>query len=154
MSYEDNSIFSKDLGPFRQFLVVMVVFISILLISELVDATGISNVDAAFPWTIAASLLLFFAIFNSVYSLTATDDNTYWTKSFFSFAGMAILSGGIAYYFAGITLEEVGPYRWIYIVISFVYLVFISIIGFMKRIVKFAQKEEWTKPMRRSKKRN
>jgi len=154
MSYEDNSIFSKDINPFRQFLIVMGVFISLLLLSELVDSTGITEVDVSFPWTLAASFLLFFAIFNSVYSLTATDDNTYWTKSFFSFAGMAILSGGIAYFFAGISMDEVGPYKWIYIVITFVYLVFISIIGFMKRIVQFAQKEEWTKPMRKSKKRN
>jgi hypothetical protein len=67
---------------------------------------------------------------------------------------MAAVSGLIAYFMAGIPFEEIGAYKWIYFVITFVYLVFISIIGFMKRIVNFAQKEEWTKPMRRSKKRS
>ena len=154
MNEADNSIFSKDINPYRQFMIVMVVFIAILLLSEIVDATGISTIDAAFPWTLAASFLLFFSMFNSVYSLTAADDNTYWTKSFFSFLALAGISGLIAYFMAGLTFAEIGPYKWIYFVISFVYLVFISIIGFMKRIVKFAQKEEWTKPMRRSKKRS
>lgn len=154
MNNTDNSIFSKDIDPYRQFVIVMAVFIVILLLSEIVDSTGISDIEAAFPWTLAASFLLFFSIFNSVYSLTAKDDNTYWTKSFFSFASMAALSGLIAYFMAGIPFEEIGAYKWIYFVITFVYLVFISIIGFMKRIVNFAQKEEWTKPMRRSKKRS
>lgn len=154
MNKADNSIFSKDINPYRQFVIVMAVFIGILILSEIVDAAGITAIEPAFPWTLAASFLLFFAIFNSVYSLAAKDDNTYWTKSFFSFLAMAGLSGFIAYFMAGLSFEEIGPYKWIYFVITFVYLVFISIIGFMKRIVNFAQKEEWTKPMRRSKKRS
>lgn len=153
MRKADNSIFSKDINPYRQFGIVMIVFSVILILSEIVGASGITAIDPAFPWTLAASFLLFFSIFNSVYSLTAKDDNTYWTKSFICFAAMAALSGLIAYLVAGLSFEDIGPYKWIYIVITFVYLVFLSIIGFMKRIVAFAQKEEWTKPMRRSKKR-
>jgi len=127
--------------------------VAIMIIARLAVSCGISTKDVSMPWTLAATSLLFFAIFNSVFSLSAKDDNSYWTKSFISFAIFAVLSGGIAYFVAGISFEEIGPYKWIYIVITFVYLVFISIIGFMKKIVLFAQREEWTKPMRRSKKR-
>ena len=121
--------------------------------SRLAVAVGMSVKDDTMPWTLAATFLLFFVLFNSVFSLSAKNDNSYWTKSFLAFAGFVILSGTVAYLVAGLSFEEIGPYKWIYIVISFVYLVFISIIGFMKRIVQFAQREEWSKPMRRSKKR-
>jgi len=153
MTNTENSIFSKAMNPYIQCLIVLVAFLVIMVLARLCVTCGISVKDITMPWTLAATSLLFFVIFNSVFSLSAKDDNSYWTKSFFSFAAFAILSGAIAYFVAGISLEEIGPYRWIYIVITFVYLVFISIIGFLKKIVAFAQREEWTKPMRRSKKR-
>jgi len=153
MRNTDNSIFAKAMNPVTQCVIVFGVFVSILVIARLAVVAGIFTKDVTMPWTLAATSLLFFAIFNSVFSLSAKNDNSYWTKSFMAFAIYAALSGAVAYFVAGIAIEEIGPYKWIYIVITFVYLVFISIIGFMKKIVLFAQKEEWTKPMRRSKKR-
>ncbi|MGK0452465.1 MAG: hypothetical protein ACJAXE_003142, partial [Neolewinella sp.] len=44
-------------------------------------------------------------------------------------------------------------YKWIYFVVTFGYLVFLSMIAFMKKIVEFAQKEEWNRPKLRQKKR-
>lgn len=153
MTYTDKSIYAKAMNPFTQCGIVLLCFVGILLISRSAVLLGVSVKDDTMPWTLAATFLLFYVLFNSVFSLSAKDDNSYWTKSFIAFAGFAVLSGAVAYFVAGLTVEEIGPYKWIYIVISFVYLVFISIIGFMKRIVKFAQREEWTKPMRRSQKR-
>ena len=151
MSYSDNSIFSKALNPFVQVIIVLSTFLGLLAIANVLEIIGITTLDPAFAWTLAAAFLLFFAVFNSVFSLSAANDNAYWVKSFISFAVYAAMSGLVAYFVAGISIEEIGPYRWIYTVITFVYLVFISIIGFMKKIVQFAQREEWTKPMRRSK---
>ena len=154
MSNADKSIFSKALNPYSQVIVVLSAFIGILILAKIIEAIGMMDLEQLFAWTLAATFLLFFAVFNSVFSLTATNDNAYWTKSFICFAVYAIISGLVAYFVAGVAFEEVGPYRWIYIVITFVYLVFISIIGFMKKIVQFAQREEWTKPTRKSKKRS
>lgn len=39
-------------------------------------------------------------------------------------------------------------YRWIYIVVTFGFLVFLSMVNFMKKIVEFAEKEEWNQPRR------
>lgn len=154
MSNADNSIFTKVMDPYHQMALILCIFGGVLLLAKIVEALNLTTLDADLPWTIAATFLLFYAIFNSVFSLSATNDNAYWTKSFISFLGFAIVSGAAAYVLAGLAITDIGPYKWIYIVITFVYLVFISIIGFMKKIVGFAQREEWTKPMRRSKKRN
>lgn len=70
-----------------------------------------------------------------------------------SFMAVAALSGGTAYLLSGIAINDAGSYRWIYIVVTIGFLVFMSIMGFMKRIVEFAQKEEWNSPKQRNKKR-
>lgn len=38
-------------------------------------------------------------------------------------------------------------------VVTFGYLVFLSIVGFIKRIVEFAQREEWNQPRPRNRKK-
>jgi len=83
--------------------------------------------------------------------LASKDLNKYWGRSMLSFAVLATISAGIAYFFSALSIEEIGPYKWIYFVLTFGYLVFLSILGFMKRIVDFAEREDWQAP--RQKKR-
>lgn len=121
------------------------------LLAKLIHIVGIIDVGNRFPWLCAASFLLFFAVFNSIFSLSAKDLNNYWTKSLVSYAGLAILSGLCAWGLSGIGINEAGYYRWIFIVLTFGYLVFLSIMGIMKQIVEFAEKENWQSPRKRKK---
>jgi len=50
---------------------------------------------------------------------------------------------------SGVAIGKAESYRWIFIVVSFGFLVFLSMINFMKKIVKFAEQEDWTQPRRR-----
>jgi len=125
----------------------------IMLICKAFASASSSDVQIDTAWTISASSMLFFTIFNSVFSLSAKEINNYWTRSIISFFGIMIISGLAAYLISGLSLEEVTQYRWIYVVIGFGYLVFVSIIGFMRTIVAFAQKEEWNQPKTRKKRR-
>ena len=75
----------------------------------------------------------------------------YWGRSIYSFMGLALGSGLTAYLFSSLTISEAGSYRWIYVVLTVGYLVFLSIVTFMRRIVEFAQKEEWNHPRIRHK---
>ena len=68
-----------------------------------------------------------------------------------SFAVLVAGSGLVAWVLSGISLNEAGSYRWIFIVLAAVYIVFLSMMGFMKKIVEFAQKEEWNHPRIRNK---
>jgi len=96
--------------------------------------------------------MLFFALFNSVLSLAAEDINRYWSRSMMGFAAMALAASFLAHFSSGLSLFEAGSFTWIFQVVIVGYLVFVSIIGFMKKIVEFAQNEEWAKPKKRSKK--
>jgi len=141
-----KSFFYKAYNPALQAFIVLVAGILVTLGSKVVDSTGILTVGERFPWLSAASFLLFFALFNSIFSLSAKDLNKYWTRSMLAFAGLAIISGLCAWGFSGMHINEAGSYRWIFVVLTFGYLVFLSMMGFMKRIVEFAEQEDWQRP--------
>lgn len=149
MKPASDSIFQKALNPFVQAAITLGLSLFMLLSSKLVNLTGIVTVSDRFPWTTAATFILFFAIFNSVFSLTATDTRKYWGRSMYAFLGVVLVSGGLAYLFSSISLNDAGSYRWIFFVLSFGYLVFISIMVMARKIVEFAQREEWNQPRHR-----
>jgi len=107
------------------------------------------SVSDRFPWMTAAAFILFFAMFNSIFSLASDDMGKYWGRSILAYAGLVLGSGLMAYLFSSIPIREAGSYRWIIIVLTFGYLVFMSIVRFMKNIVEFAEKEEWNSPKKR-----
>ena len=144
-----KELFQKIHNPFIQGLVMCTAVLILMILSKGIQASGIMALENTHPWTIALSFILFFASSNSVISLASDNTNKYWTQSLIAFVGLAVTSGLLAYLFSSMTLDEVSTYQFIYIVFTFGYLVFISIIGFMKVIVEFAQREEWSKPRRR-----
>lgn len=146
------SFFYKTYNPFVQAGVILALMLVLLVLSKLVAAIGLLDVKASFPWSIACTLMLLYALFNSVFSLAAKNIDTYWTRSVVSYVALAVISGGLAYLFSSISSEEISAYRIIFIVVSIAYLVFLSIVRAMKTIVEFAQKEEWDKPKRRKRK--
>ncbi len=140
------------MNPFVQAGIILAGAIVFMLLSKVLSS---SSNDALLDtaWTISGASMLFFTIFNSVFSLSAKEINNYWTKSIISFFGIMLLTGLAAYLISGLSIEEVGNFKWIYIVIGVGYLVFVSIIGFMRTIVAFAQKEEWNQPKQRRRKK-
>ncbi|MEO0338913.1 MAG: hypothetical protein AAF242_06840 [Bacteroidota bacterium] len=105
------------------------------------------------PWMCATSFMLFFAMFNSVFALTSKTLSKYWGKSIYSFLGLAFISGLMAYMSSGLSINEAGSYRWIYIVVTIGYMIFLGMATMMRTIVDFAQKEEWSSPKRRDRNR-
>jgi len=149
---QDNSLFEKAYDPILQAAGILGLVVVVILFSRIVDATGIIEVGQKFPWLTAASFMLFFSVANSFVSLSSKNLNAYWTRSILSFVGLAGATALTAYLFSSIPISEAGSYRWIYIVVTFGYLVFLSMMGFMKRIVEFAQREEWNQPRIRTRK--
>ncbi len=140
------SVFERKLDPIRQaalFFIAAVVFMTLTL---LLDQTGWYDTDRLFPWSIATAFLLLFALFNSLMSLNADNSARYWGRSVYSFLGLAFLNGVAAWLTSGVPLGAAQSYRWIYVVITIGFLVFLSMINLMKKIVQFAEKEEWNQP--------
>ena len=152
----EDSFYSKAYSPFSQAAVVAGFSAFCIIVSKLVEVSGV-EVEANFAWLLASTFIMFFALFNSVISLSAKDSEVYYRKSLLSFAGLMGITGALAWFCSGNSLGNAETYQWIFIVLGVVYVVFLSMMGFMKRIVEFAQREEWNHPRIRNnqnKKRN
>ena len=118
MKNAESSIYDKAYNPILQAGLVLGMILGVILIGKLINVIGIMTISDQFPWTIATSFLLFYAIFNSVISLASKDLNKYWGRSMLCFAVLACSSALVAYFFSALTIDEIGPYKWIYFVLS------------------------------------
>ena len=147
------SFLGKAYDPFLQAAVTGGVMVVFLLAGWVIRAVGPAGFSDRLPWIIALAFLLLFAVFNSIFCLAAGKSNRYWNRSVIAFLGLGLLGALIAWAMTGRFLTEVGSFRWLYMVVTFCYLVFISIINFMRAIVDYAQKEEWNAPKQTTRKR-
>lgn len=101
------------------------------------------------PWVFASTFLLFYSIFNVVFSFNVENAEKYWTQAVIGFVATVGALGALAYLISGLGMNDAGAFKWIFIVITISYLIFMSIARAMKGIVDFAQKEEWNSPKMR-----
>lgn len=153
MTTSQGSIFEQRVDPIVQAGVVLVMVLVIDIFSAIISSTNSVGVSNRFPWLCAASFMLFFAVFNAVMSAAASNTAKYWGRSMYSFMGLALGAGLLAWAFSGLKISEAGSYRWIYLVVSVGYVVFLGMIAIIKNVVNFAQREEWNKPRLKNRRR-
>jgi hypothetical protein len=144
-----ESYYKKLDNPVVQAAVILAGAVVLMAFTRILDATGLLAADPLFPWSVAAAFMLLFALLNSLMSLRADSIYKYWAPSMYSYLGLALCTGLAAWVFSGIPLRDAGTYRWIYIVVTFGFLIFLSMVNFMKKIVQFAEREEWNQPRKR-----
>jgi len=130
------------ISPFIQVGVVFLVMLLWIGGGIGLSRLGVLTENPHFPWLVSASMLLFFAIFNCVFSLNAPDANRYWLYSIISYVLLVIVAGCVAYIITGISIYDARSMKWMYFVFTFGYLVFLSIVNFMRIIVKLARRED------------
>jgi hypothetical protein len=147
MEKTETSFFEKSYNPILQGVFILAFSFAAMLGAKVLNWTGLVDVVGPAFWIIAGMSILLFALFNSVLSLSATDMNQYWTRSIPTYAALMVLNGSLAYLFSAMTIHEAGTFRWIFMVLTFGYLLFLSMMRFMRKIVEIAQREDdtWTK---------
>lgn len=153
MSKVNNIGWANISSPFFQGAIALGVVVLIDFSGKFLEWAGVLTLEQRFPYLTAASMLLCFAMFNAVLSLSAPNTLQYWGKSIYSFLGLAFLSISLAWLLSGLRLSEAGSYWWILIVVTFGYLVFLALVNTIRNIVSFAQKEEWNQPRFRQRRR-
>ncbi len=143
------AFFERKIDPLLQAAVFFGISVAAMLLVVLFRWLGWFSIDRVFPWSVATAFLLMYAVGSSVLSLNAGSSLKYWGRSVYGFIGLAFANGGAAWLTSGLTLAEANSYRSIYIVISICFLVFLSVINLMRKIVAFAEREEWNAPRRR-----
>jgi len=139
----------KKLSPPQQALLIFVLSLVLMGIGVILDKIGLFGMERMYPWSIATGFMLLFALFNSISCLQADNFGKYWGASMYSYIGLAFMNGLAAWLCSGVPLGEAESYKAIYIVVSFGFLVFLSMVNMMKSIVNFAEKEDWNQPNKR-----
>lgn len=146
MNQSNERFFESAHNPVYQALAVFAGVVALNLIGMAIRGLELMDIGSRFPWMVAASFMLFFAVFNSLFSLSAKSMSLYWRASIYSYLGLATASGLLAWAISSLPISAAGSYRWIYIVVTIGYLIFLSLMATIRSIVEFAQREEWNHP--------
>jgi FtsH-binding integral membrane protein len=143
-TYEQKSLFSRQVSPIYQALMA---FGGVLLFCILSSFFSMSNekLTQQFPWMIAAAFMLVYALFNSVFWISAKNNSQYISQSVISYVGLAAASGLLAYAISGLKPSEAGSIKTIFIILTMGYVVFLAIMSTIKQLITFLNKEEQNK---------
>ncbi len=141
-SSTNPKLFNQEISPIRQLIAALVAIPVFTILFYLPGWIGLMNIKSHQVWTISASMLLMFALCNSVLSLSSDDVNKYWNKSIYSFVILAVSGALFAWVVSGLSIYEAKSFKWIYTVFTFGYLFFLSIITLMRKIVMLAQRQD------------
>ncbi len=141
-SADNPNLFDREVHPYLQCGVAIAGIFVLLFLHYLPHWMGIIQLEQHQPWTISAAMLLLFGVFNSVLSLGAKDVNKYWNRSIFAFIALFVGGGAIAWGLSGLSITEAKSFKWIYIVFTFGYLLFLSIVSLARLVVSLAQRTD------------
>jgi len=127
-------------NPLFQAISIIVLMTCFMVVSMITK--GFVELNPTGPWEIMAAFILFYTLVNCVFSLQSKDIMIYFRNSIFCFLGILLIGGLISYGFSRVAIHEAGSIKWILMVFSIGYLVFLSIVNLMRYIVELAQKQD------------
>ncbi len=132
-------VFSK---PLYQVLLVMAMTIVFSLVDKMMPHdTQLLEVNSG-SWIVGTSMILCFIILNSVVALRIEHIIPYWSISVVLYIVLLVFSYGWCYFLSGKNMDDAGSFRWLWLVLTLVYMVFFAIARSMKRIVDIANKQD------------
>jgi hypothetical protein len=139
---ETVTFLERRISPMHQALVAFAGLLIFVFLSKILEWSGLLGSGFLATWIICASFLMLFGMFNSLMYMSAEDLGKYWSRSIFSFAALAILSGLTGWAITGVSIGDAATFKWLYLVLTIGYLVFLSIVGFIRVIIDLAKKKD------------
>lgn len=139
---DSGNIQKYILNPFYQAMLVVILMIVFGLVDVMLPHSElVLDIDAG-TWIVSTAMILFYVILNSVVALRIEPILPYWRNSIFSYVGLLVIAYGWSFLLSGKHIDDVGSFRWLWFVLTLVYLVFFTIARSMKRIVDIAIKQD------------
>ncbi len=98
--------------------------------------------DPLAAWEVAFTCLLLYALIASILSLNTDDQNNYWLFSIIGFVILAAIGGLLAWKISGVSINDAGSIKWMYLVFTFGFLILLTILRTMRKIIEIAQKQD------------
>ena len=146
---KESSFYKKSFDPLRLFLLLAGGQLALVLGAKLLQIMKVIESSERFPWMAGAAVVYIFAMFAALLLIPAKSIPKYIGRAVYSFMGLVLSTNLIAWLFTGKTISEVGSYRWMYLVLTIGFIVFLGIMVFVRQIITFAEEEEWDGPRRK-----
>ncbi len=140
METKTESIFSKEISPFKQLTMIGGILLAAILLAAVAGAAD-TPFGPEYPYILSTAFMMCFAIFNSMFSLSTNNLNRYWTNSMLCYIILMVGSALVSYLVSGISPMETG-YKLVYMALTIGYVVFMGIAGVMKRLMGFFDREQ------------
>lgn len=139
---EENKLVTFFTKPLHQVLLI----VSMTIVFSLVDwmlphRQDLFEVNSG-PWIVSTAMILCFVILNAIIALRAEPIIPYWTQSVMYFIALLVFTYFWCYLLSGRHIDEVGSFRWLWIVLTLVYMVFFAIARSVKRIIDLANRQD------------
>lgn len=112
------------------------------LVDKAAEVPGVGTMKGNSTWILMTACILFYSVFSSILSLKVKDPNRYWRDAVIAFVALAVSAALIAWLISGVTMDDAGSFRWLYMVLAFGFLVFLSIMRLVRRIVEIAIRQD------------
>lgn len=117
--------------------------LAVILVFDLftfVSTTELENKLAKGIWTNAVAMMLFFIIINCIIAMVNGGKGTYFRDSLYTYLGLGAISILLSGLISGASMDEAGSFRWLFVVITMSYIMFIAIINTIQFVVMWAEK--------------
>ena len=133
---KEFSVFNVQINPLSLAAIVGVIKVLAILFMPIVSDSP------TICWEVAFTFLLLFSLVNSILSLNSVDQNKYWFQSIISFVLFALVGGIVAWKVSGISIYDLDSLKIMYLIFTFMYLILLTIIRTMRKIIELAQKHD------------
>ncbi len=137
-----DSIFSYEIHPLKQGAGFFAMLLAMYAMTFLVQMSGITEVNPMLYWEFLFMLILIYSLTNCIFFFAYKNENIYWLYSLIVYVLIAGGGGLIAYLVSGLPLNEAGSFRWLYVVFTIGYIVFLTIVRLMRVIIVWAKKKD------------
>src|SRR4030095_27983 len=133
------TIFQK---PLHQVALIVGMTIVFTLIDKILPHNNLFFEEKSGSWIVGTAMIFCYIIINTILALRAEPILPYGSKSILIFVGLLAFTYGWCYLLTGKHIDEVGSFRWLWIVLTMVYITFFIIARTMKRIVDIANEQD------------
>ena len=138
----DNRLANFFLKPLHQGGVIVCFIVVLTLVDSFMPHDDLFFKAKSGPWIVSTAMILLYIIVNTVVALRIDNAVPYWIYSIITYFLLLAISYGWCFLLTGKHIDEVGSFRWLWMVLTMVYIVFFIITRTMKRIVDIAIKQD------------
>lgn len=146
---QNSSFFDTPFHPLRLLIYAFGGYLLLALGYKILEVASMLEASVKFPYMAGAAFMFIFAMFGSLFVVKAENVSKYLGRVIYSYLGLALATILVSWLLTGKSIGEVGSFKWIYLVLTVGFMIFLGIMVFARKIIEYAEKEEWHHPRQR-----